>query len=299
MNNESRLRVAVQKSGRLADNSRDLLVRCGLRFSRDNDRLIWAGENLAIDLLLVRDDDIPGLVEEGICELGIVGGNVFEETRLGRVRRELEPGFRALKPLDFGRCRLSIAVPRDAGIVERGQVDGLRIATTYPNILRDWLGRQRLAAEAVPMSGSVEIAPRLGKADLVCDLVSTGATLAANDLDELESIFESQALLIGTTRSMCDTRRELRDRLLQRIDGVLQVRESKYVMLHAPRAALDEIKALLPGSEAPTVMQLDGCDDKVAVHAVCNEYVFWETLEALKLAGASSMLVLPVEKMLA
>ena len=299
MNTESRLRVAVQKSGRLADNSRDLMIRCGLRFSRDDDRLIWAGENLAIDLLLVRDDDIPGLVEEGTCELGIVGGNVVEERRLERVYQGLAPGFEDVMQLDFGACHLAVAVPRDAGIVDAGQLDGTRIATSYPHILRAWLERRSLKAQPVTMSGSVELAPRLGKADLICDLVSTGATLAANDLDELETVLDSRAMLIRTTRDMCAERRDLMHRLTQRMEGVIQVRESKYVMLHAPRSALAQIKSLLPGSEAPTVVSLDGCDDKVAVHAVCNEYVFWETLEALKSAGASSMLVLPVEKMLA
>jgi ATP phosphoribosyltransferase len=170
--------------------------------------------------------------------------------------------------------------------------------------LEDFLRQQNIDADIVYFSGAVEIAPRLGKADFICDLVSTGSTLAANQLREVQTVLESEAVIIQTRAPLSDLKQQwidrlLQRRLLQRLDGVLQVRESKYVMLHAPRCALDEIVALLPGSESPTVIPLDGTGDKVAVHAVCRENVFWETLENLKSAGASSLLVVPVEKMLA
>ncbi|HUG98690.1 MAG TPA: ATP phosphoribosyltransferase [Gammaproteobacteria bacterium] len=287
---EQRIKVAVQKSGRLTDNSLHLMETCGLIYSRGRDQLICFGENMPVDVLLVRDDDIPELVAEGICDLGIVGMNVFRE-KVGDgmdVRTELE--------LDFGRCRLSIAVPRGFGYEAAYSLEGLRIATSYPRILSAWLARQCVAATVVTLSGAVEIAPRLGRADVICDLVSTGSTLLANELEEVEIVFESRAALISR---LDGPDAGWPERLVSRMRGVLSVRESKYIMLHAPRSALAEIRRLLPGSESPTVMPLEGRDDKVAVHAVCRENVFWETLESLKAAGASSMLVLPVEKMLA
>lgn len=293
---EQRIKVAVQKSGRLADNSLELLKRCGLNYSRGTDQLICFGENMPVDVLLVRDDDIPSLLAEGVCELGIVGLNVLLE------KAAEGPGLaepRELSSLDFGHCRLSIAVPRDWTYRGCESLAGKRIATSYPRILTGWLSERQIEAEVVVLSGAVEIAPRLGRADLICDLVSTGSTLVANDLEEAEVVLDSRAVLVAGERPSDSFRADWVDRLVSRVDGVLRVRESKYIMLHAPRAALDEIRDLLPGSEAPTVMPLDGMDDKVAVHAVCRENVFWETLESLKRAGASSVLVLPVEKMLA
>jgi ATP phosphoribosyltransferase len=294
-----RLRIAIQKSGRLADNSRDLLVRCGLRISPNREGLVWSGENLPIDLMLVRDDDIPTLVADGHCDLGIVGMNIAREVGLERAAAGNHAGFEELLPLDFGYCRLAIAQPTPASLSGPGSLQGKRIATSYPASLRAYLAQQGIEAEVVLLSGSVELAPRLGKADVICDLVSTGATLAANDLQEMLTILESQATLIRATGPLPADAQALLDRLIKRMQGVLRGRESKYIMLHAPREHLDDITALLPGCEAPTVLQLEGRADRVAVHAVCNEYVFWDTLEALKGAGASAILVLPVEKMLA
>ncbi len=295
----SRLRIALQKSGRLADNSRELLARCGLRISPNREGLVWSGENLPIDLMLVRDDDIPALVADGHCDVGIVGMNIAREVELDRVANGEAAGYEELLPLDFGYCRLAIARPVDAPLEGAASLAGKRIATSYPASLRAWLTAQGIDAEVVLLSGSVELAPRLGKADAVCDLVSTGATLAANDLEEMLTLFESRATLIRATRPLAEEAEALLARLLKRMQGVLVGRESKYIMLHAPRDHLAEITSLLPGCEAPTVLQLEGRADRVAVHAVCNEYVFWETLEALKEAGASAILVLPVEKMLA
>jgi len=299
MDRASRLRVAIQKSGRLTDNSLDLLVRCGLKYNRGKDQLMCYGENMPVDILFVRDDDIPDLVQQDVCDLGIVGINVVEEKRLAFEAVGMQPLFEQLMLLDFGRCRLSIAVPDGVAWSGLASLAGKRIATTYPNIVAHFLRQAGVDAQIVTLSGAVEIAPRLGRADVICDLVSTGATLAANHLWEAQTLLESQAALIRTPVPVTSLKQEWIHRLLMRIDGVQQVRESKYIMLHAPRSRLDEIKRLLPGSEAPTVIPLEGVADKVAVHAVCRENVFWETLESLKGAGASALLVLPVEKMLA
>jgi ATP phosphoribosyltransferase len=296
---DTRIKIAVQKSGRLTEHSMELLVRCGLSYSRGRDQLICYGENMPVDVLLVRDDDIPRLVQEDICDLGIVGLNVIEERRLELLEQQPGELFREVTRLDFGRCRLSFGVPDGMPYEGPQSLQGKRIATTYPRILRAYLGRHGIEAQVVSFSGAVELAPNLGRADLICDLVSSGSTLRAHQLYEAETILESCAVLIQTPVAIAEAKAQWVQRLLQRIQGVLQVKESKYIMLHAPRAALKEITALLPGSEAPTIIPLEGRDDKVAVHAVCRENVFWETLEQLKEAGASSMLVLPVEKMLA
>ncbi|MCY3730629.1 MAG: ATP phosphoribosyltransferase [Rhodospirillaceae bacterium] len=295
----ARIKIAVQKSGRLTDHSMELLVRCGLSYSKGRDQLICYGENMPIDVLLVRDDDIPGLVQEDVCDLGIVGVNIIEEARLALQAQGVPALFSQVSRLDFGHCRLSFGVPEGMPYSGPRSLQGRRVATSYPRILTDYLRRQAVEATVVEFSGAVEIAPSLGRAELICDLVSSGATLRAHNLYEADTILESSAALIQTPVEVPEQKAEWIGRLLQRIQGVLQVRESKYIMLHAPRAALAEIRELLPGSEAPTIMPLEGRDDKVAVHAVCRENVFWETLEQLKEAGASSMLVIPVEKMLA
>ncbi len=299
MDRETRLRLAVQKSGRLTDPSVDLLTRCGLKLSRGKDQLMGFGENMPLDVLFVRDDDIPDLVQEDVCDLGLVGLNVLEERRLEMAARGATAKFETLRSLDFGRCRLSIAVPDGVSYNGSSSLQGKRIATTYPYTLGRFLDERGLKAEIVTLSGAVEIAPRLGRADLICDLVSTGSTLQANHLREVETVLESHAVLIRTPVALPAIKNEWVERILMRMDGVEQVKGSKYIMLHAPRSALPAIKLLLPGSEGPTVIPLEGSSDRVAVHAVCRESVFWETLESLKKAGASSVLVLPVEKMLA
>lgn len=291
----SRLRVAVQKSGRLSDRSLEILKNCGLRFARSKDKLFWYGQDFPVDLLLVRDDDIPRLLLDGVCELGIVGENIAREVML---ERNGGTGLECLRKLGFGHCRLSLAVPEDMEIRSSSELAGLRIATTYPALTRSLLDAKGISTDIVELSGSVEIAPGLGTADAIADLVSTGSTLRANHLRELEVLFESQAALYRTAHAIDEDKQVLLDRLLSRLEGVLQAAESKYVMLHAPRDALERITALLPGVEHPSIMPLEG-SDRIAVHAVCGETVFWEHLEALKAAGASAILVLPVEKMLA
>lgn len=296
---EQRIKIALQKSGRLSAESLDLLTRCGLKFTQSKDQLFCFGENMPVDLLFVRDDDIPGLVSDDVCDLGIVGRNVIEENRLGAENIGRSAAYDPVRSLNFGKCRLAIAAPEDFDYCGPQSLQNTRIATSYVALLENFLQQQSIDADIVYFSGAVEIAPRLGKANFICDLVSTGSTLTANQLREVETVLESEAVIIQTRAELTDTKRQWIDRLMQRLDGVLQVRESKYVMLHAPRVALDDIVALLPGSESPTVIPLDLNGDKVAVHAVCRENVFWETLENLKGAGASSLLVVPVEKMLA
>ncbi|MGI9224374.1 MAG: ATP phosphoribosyltransferase [Woeseiaceae bacterium] len=296
--NEQRIKIAVQKKGRLTDHSLDLLERCGLKFTQSKDQLFCFGENMPIDLLLVRDDDIPGLVSDDVCDLGIVGLNVVEEKRLRREQDGREALFDRVFDLEFGHCRLAIAAPDETAYEGPESLRNCVIATSYTGLLNDFLSKNSLDARIEYFSGAVEIAPRLGKADFICDLVSTGGTLEANGLREVEVLLESEAVIIQTRATLPQAKQQLVERILQRLDGVLRVHESKYIMLHAPRSALATIRELLPGSEAPTVMPLEGATDKVAVHAVCRENVFWETLENLKAAGASSLLVLPVEKML-
>ena len=297
--NAPRLKIAIQKSGRLTESSLDLLARCGLKFTRGKDQLMCYGENMPLDVLFVRDDDIPDLVQEDVCDLGLVGLNVVQEKRLAFQARGIAPLFEVVQQLDFGRCKLCIAVPDGFEYRNAASLAGRRIATTYPNVLTRFLEERAIRAEVVVLSGSVEIAPRLGRADVICDLVSTGSTLAANHLRQVETVLESQAVLIRTPVPIAADKQDWTRRLLMRIDGVEQVKGSKYIMLHAPRSALAAIAKILPGSEAPTVIPLEGRGDRVAVHAVCRESVFWELLEDLKSAGASSVLVLPVEKMLA
>ena len=299
MDKETRIKLAVQKSGRLTEPSVDLLTRCGLKLSRGKDQLLGYGENMPLDVLFVRDDDIPDLVQEDVCDLGLVGLNVLEEKRLELAARGAPARFEALRTLDFGRCRLSLAVPLEHAYSGAQSLQGKRIATTYPHLLSVFLKQRHIDAEIVILSGAVEIAPRLGRADLICDLVSTGSTLQANHLREVETVLESHAVLIRTPVPLTPEKNDWVERLLMRVEGVQQVKESKYIMLHAPRSALPAIRRLLPGSESPTIIPLEGSPDRVAVHAVCRENVFWELLEDLKSAGASSVLVLPVEKMLA
>ena len=229
-----RLKIAVQKSGRLTDSSLDLLSRCGLKYSRGKDQLMCYGENMPLDVLFVRDDDIPDLVQEDVCDLGVVGMNVVEEKRLSFGARAMAPLFETVRTLDFGRCKLCIAVPD--GFEYRGAASSRASASppTYPHVLGRFLAERGVHAEVVVLSGSVEIAPRLGRADVICDLVSTGSTLAANHLRQAEVVLESQAVLIRTPVPVPAEKQEWNRRLFMRIDGVEQVKGSKYIMLHAP-----------------------------------------------------------------
>jgi len=292
----SRLRIAIQKSGRLSEKSLELLKRSGLEFSRSKDKLFWYGKDFPVDLLLVRNDDIPRMLLDGVCDLGIVGENIAYEVML---ERESTDKLQCLKQLGFGQCHLSIAVPESVDISDSKELQGQRIATSYPALTKHLLGKKGITMHISELSGSVEIAPSLGTAEAISDLVSTGTTLRANHLVELEILYQSQAALYRQSAELSVDKQQLMDELLARIEGVLQALKSKYVMLHAPRSAVNKIADLLPGVEHPSIMPLEGTQDRVAIHAVCGEGVFWEHLEALKAAGASAILVLPVEKMLA
>lgn len=294
LDNPGRLRLAVQKKGRLADETFDLLKRCGLSVSQSKSRLHARVAELPVDLLLVRDDDIPALVAGGASDLGIVGGNVFEEERAAGRLKDRVP---MVVPLGFSRCRLCVALPKERGYKGPGDFEGLRIATSYPAMTEAWLTERGVSAETVIMNGAHEIAPRLGVADAVCDIVSTGGTLDANGLAVAETIYRSEALLIG---GELDEQKAKVARALQlRIEGVQRSREAKYVMMNAPRKALDKITEVLPSADRPTILELAGETEMVAVHSVCREDVVWELLEELKALGAKAILVLDIDKMLA
>ena len=293
-----RLKIAIQSKGRLAEESLDLLQACGIKFRRSKDKLFWYGENFPLDVIRLRDDDIPQVMNAGVCELGIVGENVAAEVRyeLEKLGKSVE--FELLEALGFGRCRLSIAAPEGGVFETLASLNGKTIATSYPYILSAFLKDNDVQANVVELKGSVEIAPSLGVADAIADLVSTGSTLVAHRLAELDVMLQSEA---GLYQSMCEKtveQQELIDRLLLRIRGYQSAQASKYVMLHAPKNKIDVITAILPGVETPTLMNLEHDEDRVALHAVCKEGVFWGHLEELKEAGASAILVLPVEKML-
>jgi len=292
----TRLRIAVQSKGRLAEGGMDLLKNCGLRFAYGRDKLHQSAENMPVDLMLVRDDDIPNFVASGACDYGIVGENVFREEQLGSRRgKELEIALR----LGFSKCTLKLAAPKGGAITTVADLDGKAIATSYPAITAEYLERNGVKAEIVEMHGSVEVAPRLNIADAICDLVSSGATLEANGLAAFETVLVSEAVLVRRKESRSGEADAIAEILMRRAQGVIASAQTKYIMLNAPTDRLDAIKALLPGSDAPTVAQIAGRDDVVALHAVCRERVFWETLEALEAEGARAILVLPIEKMLA
>lgn len=297
-NTQARLRIAIQKSGRLADECATLFKGAGLKLNLRDQRLLSHCQNLPIDILRVRDDDIPGLVMDGVVDLGIVGENVLEEERLERCATNRSAEFATLRRLDFGGCRLSIAIDKDAQYQGPQSLAGTRIATTYPYLLQRYLDNAGVNASSCMLKGSVEVAPRAGLADSICDLVSTGATLEANGLKEAEVIFRSKATLIQSTKVLDTATQELVDKLLTRINGVIQAKESKYIMLHAPKAQLEQVISLLPGAENPTILPLADDNERVALHAVSSETLFWDTMEELKTLGASSILVLPIEKML-
>jgi len=297
MKPRDRLRIAMQKSGRLTEPALDLLNRCGLTFRQSRDKLFLFGEGEPVDLLLVRDDDIPGLIAQGVCDLGIVGRNVLSEYSLTD-GREAGP-LAEWRSLGFGRCRLSIAVPQEMNYEQPQQLAGLRIATSYPGLLRDWLRNQGVDAGVVTLAGSVEIAPRLGTADLICDLVQSGGTLVANQLREADVLLESEAVLAGPRTLPTDERGDMIELLLKRLDGVMQVRESRLLLLQTSRQHLDAVTRLLPGGPQPTLLPVAGQPDQLMLQALCAGEVSWRQLEEIKKAGAREMFVLPVEKMLA
>jgi len=289
-----RLRLVLQKKGRLAQESLTLLANCGLKFRIKDNALLTHVENFPIDLLFVRDDDIPTLVFDGLCDGGIVGENVLLEAAL----RLADQRYQVILPLGNCRCRLVIAVPETFDYQGSGSLEGKRIATSYPFLLTQFLSKQKICAESLVLSGSVEVAPRMGMADVVCDLVSSGQTLEDNKLVEVETVLESQAIFIQACHQLTAEQQNLLAMLKRRIQAVQHALERKYIMFHAPKSALASICERLPGAESPTIMALPATPDKVAVHVVSSERIFWNTLETIQSLGASSILVLPIEKML-
>lgn len=283
------LRIAIQNDGRLTRDSLELLHGIGLAFEDQERRLFSRCRNFDLELLFVRDDDIPEYVQDGVADLGVVGRNVVRES--GAEVRELDE-------LGFAYCTLSLAVPREADVSSPRELDGCRIATTHPRSLRAWLDERGMEAEVVEIRGAAEVAPALDVADAICDLVSTGTTLRMNDLRPVGDLWESQAVLVAHPPSLETTdRAEMIDRLRTRLDGLLKARSMKYVTLNAPEEALAEIEEILPGMKSPTVVPLSE-EGMVALHAAVAEDVFWEVMERIKEAGGSEILVLPVEKVM-
>lgn len=299
MLHKNRLRLAIQKSGRLSNDSYDLLIRCGIKINLKKSSLVAFSENMPIDVFLVRDDDIPGLVMDGIVDLGIVGSNVLKEKHLNRLSQGLKYSYSILQTLDFGSCRLSLAVPIDMNYSDIHCLQNLRIATSYPYLLNNYLKHKGLSFKTIILNGSVEVALSAGLSDVICDLVSSGATLEANNLKEVEVIYNSNALMISCDENICSNfKKDIVFKLITRIRSLIRARESKYIMFHISKKKLKSAISLLKGIEHPTVLELSGNLKKVAVHTVSSENIFWETMESLKLLGASSILVLPIEKML-
>ncbi|WP_183574723.1 ATP phosphoribosyltransferase [Mucilaginibacter sp. X5P1] len=279
------LKIAIQKSGRLNEKSVELLKNCGLNFENYKSSLISPVSNFPLEILFLRDDDIPEYVQDGIADLGIVGENVIEET-------EVEVNY--LQRLGFGKCSLKIAVPNNNTINELSQLNGRSIATTYPVILGKFLKAQGIQSDIRTISGSVEISPGLGLADAICDLVSTGGTLKSNGLIPFADVMSSEAILICNNKNGDS---ELIKELVQRIQSVLRAKETKYVVLNVPKDNLPAIIALLPGVKSPSVVPLaEG--DWVAVHTVIPERDFWDRISQLKQAGAQGIVVMPIEKII-
>jgi ATP phosphoribosyltransferase len=281
-----KLRIAIQKSGRLYEDSVGLLRECGIDLRNVKDRLKTESDNFPIEVFFLRDDDIPQYVQDAVADIGIVGENVLLEKN---------KSVEVVEQLGFGKCRLSVAVPRNFEYPGIASLAGRKIATSYPGILTSYLADHGVSAEIHEISGSVEIAPGIGLADAVCDLVSSGGTLFMNGLKEVETILSSQAVLVRN-HGLSEEKLAILDRLLFRIRAVKKSKRNKYVLLNAPNDKLDEIVALLPGMKSPTILPLAESGWS-SVHSVLSEDTFWDIIEQLKQAGAQGILVVPIEKM--
>ncbi len=279
------LKIAIQKSGRLNEKSVELLKNCGLDFDNYKSSLISGVSNFPLEILFLRDDDIPEYVQDGIADLGIVGENVIQET-------EVEVSY--LQRLGFGKCSLKIAIPNSLHINDVTELSGKSIATTYPVILGKYLKEKNINAEIRTISGSVEISPGLGLSDAICDLVSTGGTLKSNGLKPFCNVMSSEAILIG--KSGVEDHEHVQE-LLQRVQSVLRAKETKYVVLNIHKENLDKAIALLPGVKSPSVIPLAE-EGWVAVHTVIPENDFWDRINLLKQAGAQGITVMPIEKII-
>ncbi len=282
-----RLRIAVQKSGRLSEISLELLKECGIDVKNGRAQLVASASNFPLDILYLRDDDIPQYVEDGVADLGILGENVVIESRAK---------VDIVKRLDFGRCRMSLAVPKGLDYKGLSYFQNMKVATSYPNILNDYLAANGITSDIHVISGSVEIAPNIGLADAIFDIVSTGSTLLSNGLKEVETVIQSEAVLV--CRTGLDTEgAAILAKLLFRLESVMAAKSNKYVVLNAPNEAIETIVSILPGMKSPTVVPLATAGWS-AIHTVINEEKFWDIIADLKSAGAQGILVVPIEKMI-
>lgn len=282
-----KLKLAIQKKGRLSDESIKLINECDISFPTSSGKLVTAAYDFPIELLFLRDDDIPDYVQDGVADIGIVGENVLVES---------DKKVEEVKKMGFGKCRLSLAVPRTMNFNSADDLSGKSIATSYPKILQNYLDKNNIHAEIHIISGSVEIAPSIGLADAICDIVSTGSTLLSNGLKEVEQIFQSEAVLIKN-KSLSTEKQEILQQLLFRLEAVKRAQKNKYILLNAPNESLHKIISLLPGISSPTVQAL-AKEGWSSVHSVITEHDFWEKIQQLKEAGAEGILVMPIEKLI-
>lgn len=283
------LRIAIQKSGRLTDKTIDLLHGIGIEFDNYKRNLMVKTRNFDVELLLLRDDDIPEYVQDGVCDLGFVGANeVFEKNTQVTV----------LRGLNYGNCRLAVASPKDSALVNPSDFEGKKIATSYPYLTKRFFENQGISIEMVEISGAVEITPQLHVADAISDLVSTGGTLKANGLIERFTLLESETKLIQTQQALSEGKQQLIQKFLQRIDGYQTAKKSRYILMNAPLDSVETIKALLPSMKSPTIMPLAETE-MVAIHSVIPFDQFWDVMEQLQDAGASDIVMLPIESMIA
>ncbi len=282
-----KIKIAIQKKGRLSEKSLNLFKECGIRFENGIGNLKMSSTNFPLEVLLLRDDDIPEYVEAGVADLGIVGQNVvWEKTdNVDEIRR-----------LGYGKCRLSIAVDKNYDYKSISDIENLQIATSYPNILRKFLEKNGAKAKIHKISGSVEIAPGIGLANAVCDIVSTGSTLTLNGLKEVETVLKSEAVLIAT-KNLPAEKQAVLDKLLFRMNAVQKAKDNKYILLNAPNDKVETISNILPGMKSPTIVPLKE-EGWSSIHSVINENDFWEVIEQLKKVGAQGILVMPIEKMI-
>ena len=281
------LKIAIQKSGRLSDNSKKLLEECGIKFSNGISVLKTTASNFPVEVLFLRDDDIPQYVEQQVADIGVLGENmVFEKNK----------DVDIIEKLGFATCRLSLAIPKEETYTGPGYFMNKKIATSYPKILTDFLRKNNLTAEIEEISGSVEIAPGIGLADAICDIVSSGSTLLTNGLHEVETILKSQAVIISN-RNLDDEKKEILAKLLFRIRSVINAKENKYILLNAPESAVEKICSILPGMKSPSILPLVN-KGWCSIHSVVKEDQFWDRIDQLKEAGAEGILVIPIEKMI-
>ncbi len=282
------LRIAIQKSGRLTDKTVDLLHGIGIDFDNYKRNLMVKTRNFDVELLLLRDDDIPEYVQDGVCDLGFVGANEIHEK---------EADVTVLRGLNYGNCRLSLAAPKDGSIKKPEDFAGKTIATSYPNITSRFFTEKGIDINILEISGAVEITPQLEVADGISDLVSTGGTLLANGLEEISTILESETKLIRTNQELSPGKQELVEKFLVRIDGYQQAKQSRYIMMNAPKEAIKTIREIIPSMKSPTIVPLAE-SDMVAIHTVIPIKRFWIVMEELKAAGASDIVMLPIESMI-